>query len=342
MERYSADLIATSIAEESSAMILNRSQLHLLWWLPLTWLRMCWLCIFRKPDVVHTTDAVMAVALYPLSRLCRFPLVTTVHALDVVWRRRLYQLALRRVLPRLAHIISVSKPTVAFLLARGVAHDRVSVIPNGIMPPAQQDSISARKSMSVRYGIPEKAFLLLSVGRLIERKNMSWFIRDVMPLLPERVYVLIAGAGPEEETILRAIRERGISRRVFLAGEISDEERDIAYTGADLFVMPNKTVMGDAEGFGIVAIEAASRGLPVLTTGIEGIAEAIIDGQNGVYFPEQDAPAAARAIQQFLDDPQALKDLSRSAAAFTIEHFSWERLAEKYYKVYKQVLASRA
>lgn len=339
MERYSADLIATSATEESSAIVLGRTQIHLLWWLPMVWLRLFLQCItHKKPDILHATDALMAVLLYPCAKLCRIPLVVTVHALDVVWRNMTYQWILRRVLPRAAHVFSVSRPTVEYVLARGVSHDRVTVIPNGIMPPKKLEKAAARRAISLRYGIPEKAFLLLSVGRLIPRKNMAWFIREVMPQLPERVHALIVGAGPEEDAVYRAVRERGLSRRVVLSGEISDAERDEAYAAADLFVMPNRTVPGDAEGFGIVAIEAAGRGLPVLTTGIEGLQEAITDGKNGLYFSEQDARAAARLVQRSMDDVEGLKDLSRSAAAFTLEHFSWPRLAGRYYAAYKRIV----
>jgi len=62
---------------------------------------------------------------------------------------------------------------------------------------------------------------------------------------------------------------------------------------ADLFVMPNIRVEGDEEGFGLVALESSMRGTYVLASGIEGITDAIIDGQNGSLLPSGDSQAWA-------------------------------------------------
>jgi phosphatidylinositol alpha-1,6-mannosyltransferase len=111
-------------------------------------------------------------------------------------------------------------------------------------------------------------------------------------------------------------------------------------SAADLFIMPNRTVEGDMEGFGLVAIEAASRGLPVVATAIEGITDAITDGRNGYCVAEGDTKALLDIITGLMDDPSRLHELCQQAAEFTCAKFSQERVFGLYGEVFDKLLAS--
>jgi phosphatidylinositol alpha-1,6-mannosyltransferase len=181
-------------------------------------------------------------------------------------------------------------------------------------------------------------FFLLSVGRLIPRKNLRWFVGAVMAKLPDRVVLLVLGDGAEREAIQGEVRRLGLEARVRLAGRVPADLRDAAYAGSDLFIMPNRPVEGDAEGFGIVNIEAASRGLPVIAAQLEGITEAVIDQANGCVVPAGDAEAFLKTIGYYLDHEAERQAFSQRAREYTNEHFDWAILARRYRAVYERVL----
>lgn len=338
MERYSADLIAHSPAEDVYVIALRRTQINLLWWIPYALFRTVWLFFSQRPDVIHVTDVLLTPFFVPLAKLFRIPLIATAHALDVIWPNRIYQQTVRWALPKVNHVVAVSTQAKQYCMERGVSEEHITIIPNGIRKVKTVDRAAAKRQLALRYGIGQDHHVLLSVGRLAARKNMRWFVREVMPMLPEDISLLIIGTGPEKHAIRRAVRERGLVRRVILAGNVPDDDRDIAYAGSDLFVMPNRRISGDAEGFGIVAIEAASQGLPVVTTGIEGIVEAVQDGKNGLLVPEMDAQSFAQAIRGLVEDPQELRERSLRAKEYTIGKFSWEQLTGRYRAVYEHAL----
>ena len=138
--------------------------------------------------------------------------------------------------------------------------------------------------------------MLLSVGRLVERKGFSWFIQEVMPrLTPEFLYVII-GDGPERKRIQQILETTEQVHRVLLLGQITDEERNLSYQASDIFIMPNIRIEGDVEGFGIVILEAGSAGLPVIASDIQGISDAVIHGATGCLVAEKDVDGFVRAI----------------------------------------------
>lgn len=341
MERYSADLIVSGSADAFFSITNHRSKAHLLWWVPFAWIQ-AWFTIRRgSVDLVHVTDALLAPFFVPLAKFMKIPIVVTAHALDVLWPMAIYQRSLRIALPKADAVVAVSQGTAQACRDRGVAPERLVVIPNGIHPPIPIDRQTAREYVSEKYGVAKTAFVLVSVGRLIPRKNLFWFVRHVMPRLHEDVVLLAIGDGPERANIEQAIVETSMVRRVVLAGRVSDEVRNIVYSAGDLFVMPNRSVPGDAEGFGIVNIEAASCGLPVVASRIEGITEAVQEGENGRLIPQGDADAFINVISRYQADTEALRALSHKARAYTVAKFDWRTLAVRYRELYSKIVQNR-
>ena len=158
----------------------------------------------------------------------------------------------------------------------------------------------------------------------------AWFVAEVLPRLAADVAYVIVGEGPEREAILSAAAAAGVADRVRLTGRLDDCDLAAAYAAADLFVMPNVPVPGDMEGFGLVALEAASAGLPVVASRLEGISEAVRDGRNGTLVLPLDAAGHAAAIGALLALPGSeLRAIGQSAAAWTHAHCSWRGAAQR-------------
>jgi phosphatidylinositol alpha-1,6-mannosyltransferase len=232
-------------------------------------------------------------------------------------------------------VMPVSRATAAALSSRGMPTERLRVVPNAV-DLGRFKGIAASRTHDEPFRIPgaptlpRDAFLLVAVGRQVRRKGFAWFIDNVMPELPEQVVLWLAGDGPERDAIERAIRAKGLERRVHRLGKVSERELIALYRRGDLFVMPNIDVPGDMEGFGIVMLEAGACGLPTLAGDLEGIRDVIDDGVNGWLVPSGEAAAFASRIEALLEAPQELWAASARAAEHVSSRFRWDDIASQY------------
>ncbi len=328
MEQFSYDL-TTSIASRVRAHIIaNRGgKATLPLFLPIALAR----GFVRAPqyDVIHAGDPVLAGVAWALTRLRNRPTAMTIHGLDIVYPSRLYQAYLRRFLPIIDLCICISR-YVERVLTERFKGTRTLVIPPGIRDTFYQPN-TPRESLARLVG-EEVATrpVLLSVGRLVPRKGVAWFVTHVLPRLPRETLYVVAGTGPERSTIASAAAAGGLQDRVKLLGSVSDDDLRVLYNTVDLFVMPNILVDDDIEGFGLVALEAASCGLPVVASAVQGIVDAVYDGRNGVLVAAGDADDFATRIASLLFDREALRRSGVVARAFTLTHFSWNMIAQRY------------
>jgi phosphatidyl-myo-inositol dimannoside synthase len=269
---------------------------------------------------IHLADA----AALPLGIVCAWiggtKLSVTACGLDVVYPRFWYQWMIRFCLRFPDHVICISHATAEVAHKRGVPADRITVIPCGIDPPDRQ--------LSVR-----DPYLLLTVGRVVRRKGVAWFVEHVFPKMleeqPDLRYIII-GDGPERLRILRLIDRLHVGYAVKLLAHVPDDARDAALRAASVFVVPNIAVAGDMEGFGIVCLEAASRGLQVAAARIDGLTDAVMDGETGRFFVSGDAEDCARVIRQMIARPLADADVTR----VVIDRFAWSTLVPLYNNVW--------
>jgi phosphatidylinositol alpha-1,6-mannosyltransferase len=257
------------------------------------------------------------------------------HGRDLTLPTRTYQKLLPYVFRALDGLLPVSRATGDEALGRGLPHDKLRVLPNGIdvtrfAPPADAQQARADLLRSLGLDLPPGALLLASVGRHVERKGFVWFAEQVMPRTPDGVHWLLGGEGPETERIRAVVAERGLEDRVHLLGRVSEGVLTQLYQGADLFVMPNRPVPGDMEGFGVVMLEAGLAGTPSLGAGIEGIRDVITEGVNGHLVPSGDAQAFGELIGRYHADRTALQAISVQAATHVRDTFSWDAVARRY------------
>ena len=283
----------------------------------------------RKFDIVHFNDAILS-PLVPVIRLFSKAKITfTVHGLDIVYQKYGYQ---QLIIPFLRHadlIIPVSQHTKDQCLARRIPHEKLRIIPNGLVfsqvPNCSQE---VKQSIIEKIGTEiSDQTILLSLGRLIERKGHTWFINHVFTRLPENFIYLIAGDGPEYQKISHLIHQRSLTGRVKLLGYVSEEEKACLFQLADLFIMPNIHDENDQEGFGIVLLEAGSHGLPAIATNIEGITDAVIDGVTGFLVEEKDAQGFINAIHNPDIDRNIIKEQLQS-------QYDWENIGHRYYSLF--------
>ncbi len=246
-----------------------------------------------RPAVVHLGDA-MLTPLAPVFRaLTGAQVVATVHGQDVTRDVALYQWVISRTLRSVGPgLVAVSSYTAAEVGRR--AGLRPAVIHNGVDAKrfaAIQRSPDPRTAR-LGLGLPPHGLLIVSVGRLVERKGVCWFAREVLSRLGPDVTFAVVGDGPEREC-LQAMAKKDV--RIRWLGQAPDRVVDVLYACGDVFVAPNVVVPGRPEGFGIAPAEAAAGGLPVLAAGIEGLRDmAAVAG--ATLLPSGDAGAWVDAI----------------------------------------------
>ena len=303
--------------------------------LPLWWLiavpRVALALATRRANVVLTGDALAYALFRPLLVAARVPHATMVMGLDVTYQHRLYRAIVHRALQRAPRLIAISHATARAAIDAGVNPRRVSVIRLGLpAPPLERDGrAEAGRRLRADLGLSPDAVVAVTVGRLVRRKGVLWFVRTVLPRLPVSVTYVVAGDGPIAPQVRNAVDELGLGSRVKLLGSVDDNVREHLLRGADLFVQPNVRVRGDMEGFGLAVLEAAMRGTLTVASGIEGILDAVIDGRTGILLPAEDEDAWVQRLSLLASDVGALRDLGWEYAMAARESYSVERMGDQ-------------
>ena len=126
-----------------------------------------------------------------------------------------------------------------------------------------------------------------------------------------------------------------------LAGPLGQTALLAEYRRATVFCLPCRVAAdGDRDGIPNVLVEAMACGLPVVTTGVSGIPELVVDGVNGLLVPSEDPQALAEAIARLHRDPALAERLGRAAQAAVRERFDGERLAGRLALLFQPLVAS--
>ncbi|MBN2042025.1 MAG: glycosyltransferase family 4 protein [Spirochaetes bacterium] len=325
----------------------------------------------ENPDIsfIHLNDGLMGVMGLFIKKITNIPVLVTLHGLDVVFPNKLYQKHIVKKFRRFDGIIPVSRATASECIARGMDINKVFTVFNGVDhnlgKTKKQEQF--RRKLEEMLGIPLKdKKILVSIGRAVTRKGFSWFIDNVMTKLDDDIIYLVIGADNSStktlQTILKflpppiarqicflfavetdklkiseAIIKNKLEQRVFFLGRQNLGTIVQVLYHSDAFVMPNIRVKGDAEGFGLVALEAAVCGLPVIAANLEGITDAIIDGRNGYMLQPGKADVWTDFIHKVLSDRKSLKEFGEKAKEYTIRNYSWEKMVDEYISVFSKV-----
>jgi phosphatidylinositol alpha-1,6-mannosyltransferase len=168
----------------------------------------------------------------------------------------------------------------------------------------------------------------------VPRKGQDVLIR-ALPLIqravPDAALLMVSG-GPYRATLERLARETGVERDVVFTGSVSWAELPAHYAAGDVFAMPCRTRRGglDVEGLGMVFLEAAACGLPVVAGTSGGAPEAVQDGVTGHVVQPRSPDAVATAISDLLDDPAKARAMGTAGRAWVEQRWSWTTIAATF------------
>ena len=203
-----------------------------------------------------------------------------------------------------------------------------------INPGVSLANFASSKRLGLKWrrdnGFKENDFLLLTLGRLCQRKNQAGVIEAIALLkdqLPNLKY-LIAGEGETKAELKKLATSLSVENRVKFITSPSDDLKVALYGSSDLFVMPAVEVDNDLEGFGISFIEAAACGKASISGLIGGQTEAVKHNQTGVNVDGESPSDIAEAILTYCSNPEGKLKLEQNALEWA-KSLDWDRVTER-------------
>jgi glycosyltransferase involved in cell wall biosynthesis len=204
---------------------------------------------------------------------------------------------------------------------------RLDVVPNGV---------DLQRFSDVAPYVHERPYVL-AAGRFTPQKAFDVLI-DAAGRVPAirsgRAAVLIAGDGAEEDRLRRRVSELGLDDAVSFLGPVDAAGMSALYRGATMVAVPSRW-----EGLPLVCLEAMASGRAVVASRVDGIPDAVLDGETGVLVPPDDAGALAGALDSLLGDGAWTERLGAAGMRRVRETFAWPIVAHQYLGVLARATA---
>lgn len=272
-----------------------------------------------KPGIVLAGSGLTAPLARAAAATCGAQTAVYVHGLDVAVRHAAYRAIWFRAMRRMDRVIANSHPTAELCRDIGIPDERIGIVHPGVDLPDLDALGEAGSRFREQHGLAGKR-LLLSVGRLSTRKGLREFVAEALPRIveacPDAMLLVVGDAplqalhakGQSRASIQAAADKAGIGRQIRFLGVITDYvELGAIYLACDVHVFPVRTIPGDPEGFGMVAVEAAAHGLPTVAFATGGVIDAVGEEHSGSLVPPGDYGAFARAVIARLEEPGAMR-----------------------------------
>jgi glycosyltransferase involved in cell wall biosynthesis len=281
----------------------------------------------ERIDVLHAHNRTSARVAVQLRAATGVPIILTAHTM-VPYPE--YQEA--------DYAIAVSRAAAERYQSHGVCGGQTpEVIYGGVDVEAFRPEPDARASVRAELRLPPLAPLVVTVSRLAKKSNIHCFLETasiVRRLVPEARFAVV-GDGPLDARWGALLKRQslGLKRHVSFLGDRSDVPRLLA--AADTFVLCSRQ-----EALGLSLLEAMACRVPVVATDVDGISEALVDGESGLLCPLQ-PHEVARRIVTLLRAPRTAREMGQAAHRRVCERFNLGEMVERHEQVYRSLLAQR-
>lgn len=181
-----------------------------------------------------------------------------------------------------------------------------------------------------KLGWRDDSTVMLTVGRLQKRKGQDFLIKSMPKLIktePKLCYAIV-GRGEELTALRDLIIRNNLQENVFIYEDLDDDALIMAYQQCDFFVLPNRTIESDIEGFGMVLVEAQACGKPVIAGDSGGTAETLIEGKTGFIIDCTSPDSIISVLPRVLEK---CKKLSQTEILLHARNsFNWENHTKKF------------
>jgi D-inositol-3-phosphate glycosyltransferase len=297
-------------------------------------------------DALHANYWLSGVAGHRLKHELGLPLVSTFHTLARVKAETGDAEPERRVAAE-AEVIGCSDAILASCTAEaaqlerlyGADPARIEIVPPGVVHAffSPGDRAGARSALGHLGELDGP--VLLFVGRIQPLKGLDIAVRSLAALSdPSAVLVVVGGAsgtegGAELERITKLAADLGVAERIRFADPQPHHLLSTYYRAADVVLVPSRS-----ESFGLVALEAAACGTPVVAAAVGGLRTLVDHGRTGYLVEERDPAVFAGHVERILADPALARGLGANAAA-RARGYTWSTAAGRLRRVYADLTA---
>ena len=199
----------------------------------------------------------------------------------------------------------------------------VEIIRNGANPRDLKGSFDPAmvEALKSKWGKEEGDVWLVNTSRLEHQKAQDIVIRALKEL-PANIKFLIVGGGQDEQMLKDLAKELGLEGRVMFAGQVTRDEVTAYRRASDIFVANSRS-----EGLGNAFLSALASRLPLITTGVGGIADYAKDQETAWIVPVDDAHALAEKVQEIIANPGKAKEISERGRTLIENEYDWDKIA---------------
>ncbi|MGE6442963.1 glycosyltransferase [Pseudomonas bubulae] len=294
----------------------------------------------ENADLIHIHFATEAVLAWPMLKELKLPIIVTLHGYDINVYREWWE--------------------------KGNEGRTMKNYPRNLLQIAQEDNIQflavseAIKTRAIEYGIPESKLevsyigvdtqkftpsaksisertQILFVGRLVEKKGCRYLLEAFESIQHDYPLseLVIVGDGPLENSLKNFAKDKNL-RATFL-GALSGEKVKALMDEARVFCLPSITAeSGDAEGLGIVILEAQACGVPVITSARGGATEGIQHRVTGFAHEEKDVAGIKYALHALFSDDELANEFGIAARKFAVKHMDIKKCTERLEEIYSK------
>ena len=289
-----------------------------------------------RPDVIIAGSGLTAPTAYIVAKIFNATTVAYAHGLDITVDNTIYRWFWLPFIRRMDKVIANSSYTAKLSKDIGIPSDLITVIPPGVELQNGPVNAAETEEFLSRYELKDRK-ILLSVGRLAERKGLREFVKNSFRQIVEaesKATLVVIGEEPTHslasksqrvQDILEEAKKQGLSDRIRFLGKVDNQTLSQAYETASVHIFPIKHSDTDPEGFGMVAIEAAAHGLPTVAFATGGVIDAVSDGETGYLIDNGDYAEFSQKVIQVICDKSSMRD---SCLAFA-DNFSWTKFSER-------------
>lgn len=291
-----------------------------------------WLLLMERPALIHAhwifPQGTVAVL---LGKLFRIPVLVTAHGGDAFALRGSLLGAIKRW--TIKHCRAWTSNTQATAAAVGPDLPQPHVIPMGI----DYKKFASGNALAVRAAGEPQKFVLLFVGRLVEKKGVADLLRAVAALpaeLSNQAECWIIGDGTERNRLQALAADLHIADKVIFYGKLPNSSLPDYYAAADIFIAPSVIdTSGDTEGQGVILLEAMASGTAVVSTLTGGIAEVVEHDRTGVLVEPARPEQLSVVLVRLLKDSECRNKLA-VAGRQASQAYDWLQVAERFGLLY--------
>ena len=267
-----------------------------------------------------------------IKKIFKVPYLCYIHGEDVETAATSRELSwlVNKVLNEASHLIANSKNTESILLNHWQTDPNKTHIVHPGVDTAQFSPSVTDLEIKKTLGWQDRT-VILTVGRLQKRKGHDMLIKalpEILKHIPDLLYAII-GDGEEKAYLQALASELNVVDSVLFMQEIDDQKMIQCYQQCNVFVLPNRSIGSDIEGFGMVLVEAQSCGKPVIAGASGGTAETMLLDQTGVVLDCTTPTALAETLSLWLSSPDKCEEMGKTGRSHVVSTLDWDNVCNK-------------